>query len=184
MTAGLTSRMLDARSGNEWMRGSIGMIFFLEDREVNLNPNQVLTESNSDFLAEFDARLTSRWDTYAYVQWDTEENEVREGKFDLAYRQEERRYVELSYRFSRGDTEQVRLESVWRILPRWHLLFEDRYSLRDEENLETSVGLEYDGCCWRVRGFFQRRAESDETYRNAIIFELELTGLANIRAGV
>jgi LPS-assembly protein len=184
ITAGLTSRMLDAETGNEWMSGSVGMIFFLEDREINLNPNQVLDESTSDFLAELDIRWNYQWDTYGYLQWDTEENQVREGKFDLSYRQEERRYVELSYRFSRQRTEQVRLESVWRVLPRWHLLFEDRYSLRDNENLETSVGLEYDGCCWRVRGFFQRRAESDDTYRNAVIFELELTGLANIRAGV
>jgi len=183
ITAGLTSRMLDAETGNEWMSGSVGMIFFLEDREVNLNPDVVQDDSTSDFLAEFQARLTDRWRTYAYAQWDTQENEIREGKFDLEYRQEERRYVDLSYRFSRDRLEQIRVNSVWRVLPRWHLLFEDRYSLREKENLETSVGVEYDGCCYRVRGFFQRRAEFNDTYRNAIIFELELTGLANIRAG-
>jgi len=183
LTAGLTSRMLDSETGNEWMSASVGMIFFLEDREVNLDPNRVLDESTSDFLAEFQARLTDRWRTYAYAQWDTQDNEISEGKLDLEYRQERRRYVDLSYRFSRDRLEQLRVDSVWRVLPRWHLLFEDRYSLREQENLETSVGVEYDGCCWRVRGFFQRRAESNDTYRNAIVFELELTGLANIRAG-
>ncbi|HSH43095.1 MAG TPA: LPS-assembly protein LptD [Arenicellales bacterium] len=183
ITTGLTSRMLDTETGNEWMSASIGMIHFLEDREVNLNPDEVLDDSNSDFLAEVQGRLTDSWRTYGYAQWDTKDSEIREGKFDLRYRQEARRYVDLSYRFSRDRLEQIRMDSVWRILPRWHLLFEDRYSLRDNENLETSVGLEYDGCCWRVRGFFQRRAEINNTYRNAIVFELELTGLANIRAG-
>ncbi len=183
VTTGLTSRMLDAETGNEWMSGSVGMIFFLEDREVNLNPDEVQDDSTSDFLAEFDARLTNRWRTYGFAQWDTQDSEVREGKFDLQYRQEARRYVDLSYRFSRDRIEQLRVDSVWRVLPRWHLIFEDRFSIREEENLETSVGVEYDGCCWRVRGFFQRRAESNDTYRNAIIFELELTGLASIRAG-
>lgn len=184
VTAGLTSRLLDGDSGNELMSGSIGMIFFLEDREVNLNPNEVLTEDTSDFLAEFRARLTDDWRTYAFAQWDSDENEVREGKFDLSYEPEERRYVDLSYRFSRDNTEQLRVDSAWRVLPRWTLLFEDRYSLREKENLETSVGLEYNGCCYAIRGYFQRRAESDTTFRNAIIFELELSGLANIRAGV
>jgi LPS-assembly protein len=183
ITAGLTSRMLDSNTGNEWMSASVGMIFFLEDREVNLDPDQVLDESTSDFLAQYSARLTDKWRTYGFLQWDTEDSEISEGKFDLEYRQEQRRFVDLSYRFSRDRTEQVRVESVWRVLPRWHLLFKDRYSLRDSENLETSVGLEYDGCCWRARGFFQRRADANDTHRNAIVFELELTGLANIRTG-
>lgn len=183
VTTGLTSRMLDSETGNEWMSASVGMIFFLEDREVNLDPDQVLDDPTSDFLAEFNARLTDEWQTYGFAQWDTEDSEVSEGKFDLRYRQEERRYVDLSYRFSRDRTEQVRVDSVWRVLPRWHLLFENRFSLRDSENLQTSAGLEYDGCCWRVRGFFQRRAESNDTFRNAIVFEVELTGLASIRVG-
>lgn len=183
VTAGLTSRLLDGDSGNELMTGSVGMIFFLEDRDVNLDPNQTQTEGTSDFLAEFRAQVTDDWRTYAFAQWDTDENEVREGKFDVSYEPEERRYIDFSYRFSRNSTEQLRIDSVWRVLPRWHLLFEDRYSLRDKENLETSVGVEYSGCCWAVRGYFQRRAESDSTFRNAIIFELELSGLANIRAG-
>lgn len=184
VTAGLTSRMLDAETGNEWMSGSIGMIFFLEDREVNLEPDQVLDDSNSDFLAEYDVRLTRNWDSYGYLQWDTKESEVREGKLDLQYRPEERRYVTMSYWYSRDRLEQLWVDAVWRFLPRWHLLFQERFSIREEENLETNVGLEYNGCCWKVRGFFQRRAEFDETYRNAIIFEVELSGLASIRAGV
>jgi LPS-assembly protein len=184
ITAGLTSRLLDNETGNEWISGSIGMIFFLEDREVNLRPDEGLDDSTSDFLTEYNARLSDRWRSYGFLQWDTQEKEIREGKFDLSFEMEPRRYVDLSYRFSQNSTEQVRIDSVWRVLPRWHVLFEDRYSLRDSQNLETSVGLEYDGCCWRIRGYFQRRAESNDTHRNAIIFEFELTGLASIRAGV
>jgi len=184
ITTGLTSRMLDSETGNEWMSASVGMIFFLQDRQVNLDPNQVLTDSNSDFLAEARAQLTDRWHTYGFLQWDTKANEVADGKLDLEYRQEERRYVDLSYRYTNNRIEQLRVDSVWRFLPRWHVMLQDRYSIRDSQNLETNVGLEYDGCCWRVRSFYQRRAQSNSTYRNAIIFEFELTGLASISAGV
>jgi len=183
ITASLTSRMLESETGDEFMRGSIGMIFFLEDREVNLGQDQVLDESTSDFLAEVEADIADDWRSYAFAQWDTDENEFSEAKFDLTYEPERRRFVDLEYRFSRDSTDQIRINSEWRVLPRWHVLFQNRYSFRSNENLETEVGLEYDGCCYAVRGFFQRRAESDDTYRNAIIFELELSGLANIRAG-
>jgi len=183
ITASLTSRMLESETGNEFMSGSIGMIFFLDEQEVNLRPGEVIDESTSDFLAEAQAHLTDDWRTFGFLQWDTDENEVRTGKLDLSYEPEARRFVDLSYRFSRGSTDQIRIDSVWRVLPRWHVMFENRYSFRFNENLATEVGLEYDGCCYRIRGFFQRRAESDDTHRNAIIFELELTGLASIRAG-
>lgn len=183
VTASLTSRMLESESGNEFMRGSIGMIFFLEDREVNLRPDEVLDDTTSDLVAEVETELTDDWETSAFLQWDTGEEEVREGELDLTYEPAGRRFVELSYDFSRDRTDQIRIESAWRVLPRWTVLFRDRYSFRDEQNLDAEIGLEYDGCCYAIRGFVQQRRQSDDTNRNAIIFELELSGLASIRAG-
>ncbi|MGA8258745.1 MAG: LPS-assembly protein LptD [Arenicellales bacterium] len=184
VTAGLTSRLLDSETGNEWMSGSVGMIFFLQNREVNLDPNQVLDNSTSDFLAQYNAQLTNRWKSYGFVEWDTNQNNVVDGKFDLEYRRSDVRYADLSYRYTRNSIEELYLDSTWQVLPRWQVVLQDRYSIKDTQNIETNVGLQYDGCCWRVRGFFQRRAQSDRSFRNAIIFEFELTGLANIRAGV
>jgi len=184
ITASVTSRMLDSESGDEFLRGSIGMIFFLEDREVNLRPDEVLDDSTSDLVGELRADITNDWRTSVFAQWDTNESDLEEFKFDLTYEPEARRFVDLSYRFSdRGSVDQLRINSQWRLLPRWHLMFEDRFSFSDNENLEARIGLEYDGCCYAVRGFFQRRGQLDDTQRNAIIFELELTGLATIRTG-
>ncbi len=183
VTLGLTSRYIDAESGREWMKASIGQIFFFEDREVQLPGNDPQTETESDFLAELRADFTERWGVYGYLQYDHQEKNVREGKADLLYTSPSTRF-DLEYRFSRDATEQVRAHAWIPFAPRWTFIFDDRYSIRDEENLELSLGLEYNGCCWRTTVYGQRRRRSDSTFRNAVILEFELTGLAKIRTGL
>lgn len=183
VTLGLTSRMIEAESGREWMQASIGQIFFFEDRQVQLPGVEPQTETDSDFLAEVRADFTERWGVYGFLQYDHQEKNVREGKADLIYKTPSSAF-DLEYRFSRNREEQARLHALFPFAPRWTLIFDDRYSIRDEENLEISLGIEYNGCCWRTTLYGQRRRRSDSTFREAIILEFELTGLATIRTGL
>ncbi len=183
VTLGLESRFLDAETGRQWMRGAIGQIFFLADREVQLTGDEPQTETESDFLAEVRADFTERWGVYGFLQYDHQEKNVREGKADLLY-SGPRAFVDLEYRFSRGSTEQARIHALIPFGQRWTMIFDDRYSFRDQENLEISLGFEYNGCCWKTRLFGQRRRRSDSTFRDAVIFEFELTGLATVRTGI
>ena len=182
VTLGLTSRMIHEDTGHEWIRASIGQILFLEDRDVTLFEGS-FTDDTSDFLTELVATWTSRWSSYGFLQWNDDDSEVREGKIDIRYRASPRQFLDFEYRFSRDLLEQFNVFAAWPLTDRWTLSFTERYSLRDEENLETKVGAGYDACCWQVRGFFQSRVENTGQTRNAIIFELELTGLTRIRAG-
>jgi len=182
LVLGVTSKMIQADTGKEWMNFSIGQAFFLQDRKVSLT-GQVATEKVSDFLAEARADLSANWSTYGYLQWDHQENNVREGKLDVFFRMGPRKFIDLGYRYSRDSLEQVTLFAQWPLTPQWHMYFDERYSLRDKENLESKLGVEYDGCCWKTRAYVQRLRESDSTFRDAIVFELELTGLAKIRSG-
>ena len=188
VTLGLTSRLLGAETAREWMRASIGQIFFFEDREVQLPGDMPATATDSDFLAEIRADITRRFAVYGFAQYDHEENNIREGKADLIYTGS-RATVDFEYRFSRDSNgattrDQVRLSALIPFADRWTFLFDDRYSFLDDENLEISAGLEYNGCCWRTRLFAQRRRRSDSTFRDAIILEFELTGLTTIRTGL
>ncbi|MBT5560697.1 MAG: hypothetical protein HOJ88_12490, partial [Proteobacteria bacterium] len=70
------------------------------------------------------------------------------------------------------------------ITERWTVFGNDRFSVRDEENLETEVGFEYNGCCWRLRLFYQNRVRSTSNDRQSFLAEFELTGLARIRSGL
>ena len=127
--------------------------------------------------------LTDRWGIYGYLQYDHQESNLREAKADLLYKGP-RAFVDLEYRFSRDSIEQARIHALVPFGQRWTMIFDDRYSFKDSENLEVSLGFEYNGCCWKTRLFGQRRRRSDSTFRDAIIFEIELTGLATVRTGI
>lgn len=104
VTLALTSRMLGAKSGKEWMRASIGQIYYFDDREVALTSTiertttgtatgstattetaTVDTESSSDIFAELVANLNRGWSARAILQWDTGSDRVQESRVDVSY---------------------------------------------------------------------------------------------------
>jgi LPS-assembly protein len=59
------------------------------------------------------------------------------------------------------------------------------YSQRDNRNVESFAGVEYNACCWALRVFAARRLDYDTvnntaSQSNSIMFELELTGLSKL----
>lgn len=183
LTLALTSRMIERDTGREWMRGRIGQIFFFKDREVQLfgEPD---TESVSDTVGEVRAELTDSIDSTAFVQYNTEDSELRTARFDVRYQPHPRKELSLGYRFSKNSIEQTDLEARWPVSPAWQFNLRNRYSIEDSQNLETSVGLEYNACCWKFRIFGQRRVDNNEEYRNAVAIELEFVGLGSIQTGI
>ena len=184
ITLGLTSRLFEVDSGVERLKASLGQIFFFDDREVNLDPTVVDTEDKSDFLADLQAQLTDHFELNGFVQWDQETSETEVVRADLGYRPSPSRRLGVAYRFDRDSTEQVDLYADWPLSPRWQFRFVERYSLETSENLETIIGLGFDGCCWKLNVSAQRRVDRTTGFRDALFVVLELNGLGRIRAGL
>lgn len=179
-TLALTSRLLDDE-GRERIRARIGQAYFFEDREVNLTPGKVETDSTSDVLGEILARLTDNWYGYTFINYDDDDSSIRSARVDAIYRRASRSYIDLGYSYRRDGDEQVIVNSEWPLAPRWHLMLSEHYSLNDKQNLDTTIGVEYNDCCWIARVYGQYRVESDGETRNALLFELELPGLGRFR---
>ena len=197
VTLGLTTRITDVETGEQRLKASIGQIYFLDDRTENLNPDEILTDSSSDFLAEISADFNDYWSASAFAQWDTEDSEVRNFRLNLDYELSDRKRFALRYRFSeaardplnptalRRKTDQITFEGHWPLSERWQLSASERYSLETSESLQTKVSLEYNACCWRFRiGAENRVTRSFDEDRDAIFAELELTGLGSIKTGL
>ena len=184
LTIGLTSRMLSTDTGQEWMRASIGQVYFLDDREVNLTPGTINTTDKSDLLAEITARLTDNWRTSAYLQWDESASELAQARANINFNEGKLKRFGLSYRYINNLQKQIGINVRWPLAPRWQFIFDDQYSIKQSENLRALLGLEYDGCCWKTRVYAQRRIDSNNEFRNSFIFELELDGLGSISAGL
>lgn len=65
LAIGLTTRLLHADSGEQWLRASLGQIFYFSDREVSLNSNLTpafLTNPNLSSIADLQQRLQAEDD--------------------------------------------------------------------------------------------------------------------------
>jgi LPS-assembly protein len=192
LTFALTSRIDDSETGDRLLKASLGTVVFLKDRKglEGIDSRTGLpfaradnTDGIADVLGEVHTQLGNNISAYAYLQWNTDASNVRQAQFDFNYN-DGRRFFALGYRYSDSSIEQIDVRAQLPITERWTVFGNDRFSVRDEENLETEVGFEYNGCCWRLRLFYQNRVRSTSNDRQSFLAEFELTGLARIRSGL
>lgn len=182
LTLALTSRMLDRRSGRELLRGSIGGIRYLDDRTVTLDGSPETAE-RSDLIAELGFDPTPSWSADAALQWDPDAEQSQRHSVAVRYRGPGGGIANLGYRFRReaGLQEQVDLSGAWPVSPRWDVVARSNYSLRDDENIESLLGLEYDSCCWKVRTVARQYLSGDGTEQaSGVYVELVLKGLGSV----
>jgi LPS-assembly protein len=191
VTFGLTSRLIDNQSGDERLRFSVGQIYILDDLEQNINANQVIESGAGDLLAEIRTESKGAWTTYAFVQYDHDESEIRNARLSFGYepKDDDRKRVQVGYYYSlfgNRAVDQLTLSATWPLSDRWQIFADERYSIEDSESLYTRLGVEYNSCCWKLRVVGQERLQNRniEEKRSAVFVELELTTLGSFRAGL
>lgn len=181
ISAGLTSRLLERDSGREWLRASIGQIYYFESPRVTLPGIAVPERGESDLIAELTTRLTTRWTATANLQWNPEAEQIQKSGVQFHYERDHRHLFNAGYRFRRGELAQSDFSVFWPLGPQWQFVGRWNYSYRDNRVLETLAGLQYDSCCWAFRATSRRYVSSflgDSS--QALYFELEMKGLGSI----
>ncbi len=185
LTAALTTRLLHTATGQESLRASLGQIIYFRDQRVTLN--EIATENNrtSELLAEAlftVAPVTVR----TALQFTAGLDEIERAAVDIRYRSDNGWLANMSYRFADSSVDQTKINHidaalVWPINQHWKTVARWNYSLEEARNLDSFAGFEYRDCCWAWRMLArQRRSDLTRDPENAILFELELTGLAGI----
>ncbi len=192
VTIGVTSRIIDNETGDQRLKASIGQLVLLDDLEQGLRPNSPVIESGlGDLLAEMRTESKGPWTTYSFLQYDHDESEIRSARFSVGYqpKDDSRKNVQVGYYLSKGSTrsvDQLTVSANWPISDRWQFFGSERYSLEDSESLSTTLGLEYNACCWKLRFIGSNRINNRdiEDKRTAYFIELELTSLGRVRTGL
>jgi len=198
VTLGATSRIIDSESGDERLKFSIGQLILLDDLEQNLVPGQVVEDGLGDLLLELTTKSKGAWTTRSLLQISHEEDEaLRTARFSFGYnpKDDSRKRLDVGYYFlERGDNDisQLTFNANWPIADRWQVFGSGRYSLERSENISSTVGVEYSGCCWKLRligtdrvdSRLQRISGNDDESRGSVFLELELTSLGRLRTGV
>ena len=183
VSAGVTSRLLDAHDGRQFLAATLGQTYYFETPRVTLPGELPTTEKRSNFVAQLAVTAFRHWSADAGVQWDPQTQSSERTQVNLQYKSASDSVINLGYRYERAVFEQVELSGAWPIRSRWNVFVRDVYSLRDHTGLERFAGFEYRACCWRARLGARRYVNSHDSSRpqeTGIWLQLELAGLASV----
>ncbi len=181
LTAGLTSRFLDAQSGRQFLAATIGQSYYFTTPRVTLPGETPVSAPHSDFVAQLALTAFADWNADAAVQWDPDNQRSERTQVNLQYKPATDAVVNLSYRYERfaqtpefvqgvqlpcnpatiqpgvatgcdsQGFDQVDSSAAWPIHRSWNVFAREVFDLRNHEELERFAGFEYRACCWRLR---------------------------------
>lgn len=198
VTAGVTTRVIDATSGAEAMRLGVVQRYLLRSQQIT--PEGVpFTQHFSDVFLLGSANVGSTVGFEAAVQYSPDIQRPVRTVASARWTPGEFRTVSTTYRFTRGLTEQLELGWQW---PIWktggaapgtgsssggcggtlYSVGRVNWSKRDSRITDSILGLEYDAGCWIVRVVAERLSTGTSQATTHVQLQLELVGLSRLGA--
>ncbi len=181
LAAGLTTRLLHAESGQQYLTATIGQRFYFESPRVVLPGELAETRNASNLVGEVELTAWRHWSARVAMEYDGEQSNTLRGEAGVQYHPRPNTVVNVGYRYREGLLEQWDAAFAWRVSPSWQLFARQVYSTKENKSIDRFAGFEYGGCCWRVRLIGRnyvsnRTGESD----NSVLLQVELTGLSSV----
>jgi LPS-assembly protein len=181
VSVGVTSRLLDAAGGRQFLSATLGQAYYFEDPRVRLPEEPPRDQSTSDVIAELELAAFKNWNARLGYQWNPDETRTEKSEVYVQYRPASNTVVNAGYRFRHDLLEQFDVSAAWPIGDRWRAFGRWVYSLDEEQTLDQFLGFEYGSCCWALR-IVTRRFVSSRTgdTDTSVGLQLELKGLSNV----
>ena len=188
LTAAVTSRVLSNTTGFEYLRFSIGQIFYFRDREVTLPGRAEESAHNSDYVTELRAGLPGLVTASVDYRWNPEGTNNRRLTSRLQIRGGAERVLNLAYRVEENDGRKILSEAEgsvgFALGANWHVVGGWNYSFLDRQTQERFAGLEFHSCCYAFRGLFRQFQANPESVSSQLqtgfLLQFELKGLGAI----
>jgi LPS-assembly protein len=193
ITAGATTRWLDASTGSETLR--LGVAQRYQFRDLRITPDGVpQSQRLSDLLLDGSTSLVPSWKFDMQLQYSAELSRPVRSVVGVNYLPEPFHALSATYRFTRGLSEQVELGWQW---PVYHgkgsggsggsgcggtlyAVGRVNYSMRDSRVTDSIAGFEYDAGCWIGRVVAERLSVGRTEATTRLLLQLELVGLSRI----
>lgn len=188
MTSAVTTRLIDPQSGVVKLSASLGEIYRFTAPRVSVPGFSTPSAGSSDYIGSVEYQLTQRWAAAAIAEWASQFDRFQRTEFDLRYREPENglygRRLDIAYRYFNGLLQQADVAFSTPIVDRWRAAARVRYSLFSDQIQESFLGLEYQTCCWAVRGTFRRYlASNNGDYNTGVYFQIDLKGFSKLGNG-
>jgi LPS-assembly protein len=194
LTAGVTSRVLDPDTGAETLRVGLAQRYRFRDQRVTPD-NVPLTQRFSDVLVFGSTTLVPKWTFDTSAQFNPDSHRIERSLAGFRYSPGPYRTVGLTYRLTRGLSEQVELGWQWPVFGppagaertnrrgcsgTLYSVGHVNYSTFDSRLTDSIVGFEYDAGCWIGRVVVERLSTGRSEATTRLLLQLELVGLSRL----
>lgn len=200
LTAGVTTRVLDAASGAELMQLGIVQRYLFTDQRLT-DDGLVLGKGYSDVLLRGSASVVPSWNFDAYLRYSPSNNDFERAILGARYAPAPFRTLNLTYRYARDVTSQYELSWQWPIYEpagrrnassttttssdatcssAWYTVGRINYNNRDSRVTDSVIGVEYDAGCWIARLAVSRWSTGVSEANTQVLLQLELVGLSRL----
>lgn len=188
LTAGVTTRLIEADTGIERFRGTLAQRYDFTGQRVQINGT--LTDpmaGSSDLLAATTIQMFRGYYLDAGVQYNPDSDRINYGNVAFSYRPEPRKVFNAGYRYRRATSvtdntaiDQFELSSQWPITRRAYGLARFAFDMNANQMVDALAGVEYAADCWVGRVVYQRYRNTTQGYTGRIFLQVEFRGLSKI----
>ena len=114
VAAGLTTRLVRAESGQQYLTATIGQRFYFESPEVVLPGEVPESRNSSNMVGEIDLTAWRDWSARVAMEYDRSESNTLLGQASVQYRPRPDSVVNLGYRYREAQLEQYDASVAWR----------------------------------------------------------------------
>jgi LPS-assembly protein len=199
LTAGLTSRLIDAGNGAEVARLGLAQRFLFRDQRITPGDGPALTQRFSELLLLGSTNIGRSWRFDGAVQYDPDTDRTTRAVLGARWSPGPYRTLNTVYRLKRGENEQVELGWQWPVYGpapgvarrsfgsnsgecsgTWYSVGRVNFSILESRVTDSVLGLEYDSGCWIGRLVAKRLSTSRAEATTQIGFEIEFVGLSRL----
>ncbi|WP_126286407.1 LPS-assembly protein LptD [Burkholderia stagnalis] len=197
LTAGLTSRFIDPRTGDERARFVVAQQYYFTDQRVTLTTAQAASQArHSDLIAGAALKLGSGFASETAFQYNQNNNQLVKSSIGFGYSPELRKVINVGYRYTRATQtlddrriNQFLVSAQWPLTRRLYAVGRFNYDFSGDRVIDGLVGLQYDADCWALGVGIQRFANGvnssgQQTSSTRFMAQLTLKGLSSIDNGL
>jgi LPS-assembly protein len=197
LTAALTTRFINAASGDERARFVIAQQYYFTDQRVTLFPGQSPTVArHSDLIAGASLKLGAGFASETAFQYNADNNQLVKSSIGFGFSPESGKVINLGYRYTRANTtlenqpiNQLLVSGQWPFSHRVSMVGRINYDLQGHRIVDGLLGMQYDADCWTLGLGVQRYANGVntaglETSATRVLAQLTLKGLSSIDNGL
>jgi LPS-assembly protein len=188
VTAGVTTRFIEAESGIERLRATIAQRIDLDGQRVTLAgaaPTSV--RRYSDLLGATTIQMFRGIFFDTNLQYNQDLDRIMRSTVAFSWKPEANKVINLGYRYYRQDAntgqlplEQADISTQWPITRRLYGLGRIGYDLDARKPSDVLLGLEYVADCWVGRLAVQRYSNAVSGYTTHIFAQIEFKGLSKV----